>query len=243
MPAASTLSDLVEILPGLADPAIQLARESRLLGEAAQAGDFAPRAFIWRGRQSLIAAPTDQHLPSFDAAAGILRSRGWPVVVRQTGGTAVPLTPGIVNLSLLLPWQGPPPGLAPGYAALCAPLLAALAALGVPADTGAVPHAICDGAANIRIGARKLVGTSQRQSPRGSHGAVLLHAGVLVDVDVQMATRIVSEFYALAGERRDYAAGALVSLAECLGERATATVVEDFIVALQAALARNPPSL
>jgi lipoate-protein ligase A len=240
--AASIRSDAVLVLPGRVDPAVQLAQESSLLQAAAAAPDTPARAILWRGTQSLICSPLDQRLPDYPQACARLALSGWPVAPRPTGGSTVPLMEGVVNLTLILPWRGAPPGLKHAYEVLCAPLLATLAAMGLAASTGPVPQAICDGQFNIRIGSRKLIGTAQRQSARGNGGAVLLHAGILVEVDVAQATRVVREFYALAKGTADYTPDALVSLSQCLASPPT-QLTEHFTTLLARQLTQQPPRL
>ncbi|MGL6480688.1 lipoyl protein ligase domain-containing protein, partial [Aeromonas caviae] len=78
-----------------------LAEEQRWLRECA--GDGEPRALLWQGPQCLIVTRKDTRLPRYQAACEQLAAEGWPVFVRDSGGTAVPHGAGILNLSLMLP--------------------------------------------------------------------------------------------------------------------------------------------
>lgn len=54
--------------------------------------------------------------------------------------------------------------------------------LGVSMETGATPDSFCDGAWNLSIRGRKLVGTAQRWRPlRGGRARILAHALILTD--------------------------------------------------------------
>lgn len=221
------------------EPAAQLAQESALLQAAATDADRAPVAMLWRSSQCIAASPADRRLRGFDAATTAMAAAGWPVLQRQTGGTAVALTPDVLALSLIVPWRGAHPGINRGYQLLCDPILEALAHYGLAGDLGSVAHAICDGNFNIRIGARKLAGTSQRQAPRKGGGAMLLHAVIFIDVDVTLLARVVGEFYGRAGATADYRADALVSLAACVDEGPRAGLMRDFTAVLAGVLSRS----
>jgi len=222
-------------------PHEQFERESALL-QAAAAGELTPQALLWSSGRALITSPADRRLPHFEAAARHAAAAGWPVSGRQTGGTAVALSPGIVNMSLVLAWQGAHPGLETGYRMLCEPLLQVLERFGIAGDVGPVAHSLCDGRYNVRVAGRKLAGTSQRQASRVGHGAMLLHAGVLVEGDAAQLTAVVAEFYCRAGDPRDYRPQSLIALQDCVAADASrsGSLTEDFSRELAAVLRRRP---
>ena len=107
------------------------------------------------------------------------------------------------------------------YAALCAPLAAALARLGVPSAPGEVPGSFCGGRFDLVAFGRKIAGTAQRWRARPGaaspeRGAILCHAALLVDLDVAAATAAVNRFYEAAGSPRRCVAGASIDLREAL---------------------------
>ena len=54
----------------------------------------------WRTSPCLVVTSLLAHRPEFAAAAAASAQRGWPVVVRRTGGGPVPQTAGTLNVSL-----------------------------------------------------------------------------------------------------------------------------------------------
>jgi len=80
-----------------------LAQEQLWLRECARDGQ--PRAHLWQAPQCLIVTRKDTRLPRYQDACAQLAAEGWPVFVRDSGGTAVPHGAGILNLSLMLPVQ------------------------------------------------------------------------------------------------------------------------------------------
>ncbi|MGL5214373.1 MAG: lipoyl protein ligase domain-containing protein [Aeromonas hydrophila] len=174
-----------------------LVEEQRWLRECAH--DRQPRAHLWQAPQCLIVTRKDTRLPRYQAACEQLAAEGWPVHVRDSGGTAVPHGAGILNLSLMLPRTST--DLAHYYRLLGAPLLALLGEYGLEGSYDFVPGSFCDGQYNLVIGGRKVTGTAQRWLAPGQdhHGAVLAQAMLLVAGNVDEGTRMASRFYELAG--------------------------------------------
>ncbi|MGI9432191.1 MAG: lipoyl protein ligase domain-containing protein [Myxococcota bacterium] len=201
----------------------RLDRDRQLL-EAVRVGRAPPTARLWENVRCLVAARSERDLPGLEAARAQLATRGWPVLVRDSGGTAVPHAPGILQLSLAFrPPEHPLCTLASVYAALALPLQRGLARLGVAAAFGDVPGSFCDGRFNLVAHGRKLAGTAQRWRARPGatspgRGAVLAHALLLVSGDLTEWTETVNAFYSEAGSTRRYDPAASITVAECVGE-------------------------
>lgn len=167
-----------------AHPTEGLAAELRLLKAVAD-GRAEGSALLWETTRSLVVPRGVARRPGFEAAARASAGCGWPVAVRETGGAPVPQGPGVLNLALAFAAPpGRPPSIAQTYAALCDPISAALRGLGLDSRVGPVEGSFCDGAHNLTLGGRKVVGTAQRWRRRGGFGhALLAHALILVDGD------------------------------------------------------------
>lgn len=207
-----------------------------MLAEYASA-ERPPLASIWESEPALVVAQSDRHLPRFADAVRQAEHDGWPVSVRSTGGSAVPLAPGVVNVGLIASWRGNRPMLDAGFRQLCGPLIEALRSLGISAGTGRAPRSFCDGRWNILVGARKLAGTSQRQASRQQRGAVLMHAAVMIDADPLALTNVVARFYEAAGEPRALDADAVTSVERVLATPMAQGPRAAFIAALSRVLA------
>lgn len=206
---------LLPSLPTRHTPDQILAEEQRWLRDCAR--DGLARAHLWQAPQCLIVTRKDMRLPRYQAACEQLANEGWPVHVRDSGGTAVPHGAGILNLSLLLPRTTT--DLAHYYRLLGAPLLALLEEHGLEGNYDFVPGSFCDGQYNLVIGGRKVTGTAQRWlAPGQDHqGAVLAQAMLLVAGDVDEGTRMASRFYELAGGELRFAPGTSTTLAQQIG--------------------------
>lgn len=78
----------------------------------------------------------------------------------------------------------------------CSPLIALMSRLGCEAKSGAVPGSFCDGAYNIVVDGRKVMGTAQRWTrvrSNASRQIVFAHAMLLVNADIQSGVRAVNK--------------------------------------------------
>jgi octanoyl-[GcvH]:protein N-octanoyltransferase len=196
-----------------------------------------PVAFVWQAKPCIVASVLDSQLPHFAASAALSAEAGWPVQIRSTGGTAVAMAPGVVNITLIQQWQGARPSLAQGFELICGVVIESLMHFGVAAVTGSAPRAFCDGRYNVLVAGRKIAGTAQRQIGGAGRGATLLHATALIDADVARLTAAVNSFYAAAGAARTHEAAAAVALTDCEPGLKRADLVREFIVALKRTLA------
>lgn len=197
------------IEPACADPTDAVARDHALMTRMADAPDPAPLLRLWVNARAVVVGRKLTRLPNYDHACTTGADAGWPVVERDSGGTAVAHYAGVVNITLIRAESGTARSLEAGYTALCAPIIAALARQGISATTGSVPGAYCDGDYNIVSGGRKLAGTAQRwKKHRAGTGQILLAHASLNIADSATGVNAVNRFYAQAGGADVFNAGA-----------------------------------
>lgn len=196
----------VQWLDNLDDSKYNLALE-QALGEAVARGETRPLIRIWRSALARGIGISRRDVTAGDGEHALMQMErdGWDVVVRNTGGTAVPQGPGVVHLSYLFPRDARKVTTDAYYRLLCHPMMDWLKTLGLDATTGALPGSYCDGTYNILVNDKKLVGTAQAwrgglagvKSSRP--GYILAHACMVVDVDMVAAAERINRFYELAG--------------------------------------------
>ncbi len=136
---------------------------------------------IWRTGPCIAATAQEAARPGFARGARELAARGWPVLLRRSGGSAVPLTRGILNLSLIYAIEAfADASLATAYSILCRPLLETLRDCGIEASIGPVGGSFCDGRYNLVVNGRKIAGTAQRWSAGRNGGRLILSQGMLI---------------------------------------------------------------
>lgn len=153
------------------------------------AGRVGPSAFLWQaGAPALVLPERFARAGGFDRAAATSAAAGWPVATRKTGGGITPQGPGVLNLALAFrAGAGRARTIRASYGAICAPLIEALAGLGIAAAPAPVTGSFCDGDHNLAVAGRKLAGTAQRW--RGE--ACLAHALILTDIALAPAVAAV----------------------------------------------------
>lgn len=190
----------------------KVAREEDLLAGVA-AGRLGPVCRVWTSGPCLVLGRLEAR--RLDQAGRLVaRFRDVPVLVRPSGGTAVPHGPDDLNLTLCYPATEVPAPPEAGYRLLLAGLRRALAgALGLEAGSGWAPGSFCDGRHNLLVGRRKVAGTAQAQR----RGAVLVHATLMVGGEGAARLRQVARFYRELGIEGSWDEGSVASLEEILG--------------------------
>jgi len=144
---------------------------------------------FWTTSQSLIVPKSLTRAAQFCNACDDLSQSGWPVFVRRTGGGVTPHGAGILNVSLAYAVDASEqPSIRGVYEMFCSPLIALMSGFGCDAESGAVPGSFCDGAYNIVVNGRKVMGTAQRWTrvrSNVSRQLVFAHAMLLVNADIQ----------------------------------------------------------
>ena len=126
--------------------------------------DGVPVLHMWRHPSGFVMGPRDSRLPEAALAARELERLGLSTAVRNSGGAAVPLDPGVVNLSLILPLTGQTAVRFNDDFQLMYDLIsAALHSTGVQVDKGEISGAYCPGDYDLSIGGRKFCGIAQRR--------------------------------------------------------------------------------
>lgn len=190
------------------------------LGQEVATGARPPLVRVWRSAHvpGIGVSRKDVSSATGSQAMQTLMNEGCNVIVRQTGGTAVPQGDGVLHVSLLLPRLARKTTTDAYYRLLCDPLLDWFADYGLAAYTGALPGSYCDGTYNVLVSGQKLIGTAQawRGGLAGfasAHpGYVLAHACITVDVDFAQATHWMNRFYELADDPYRVAEAVSVSL-------------------------------
>lgn len=178
------------------------------LGEAIATGERPPLVRIWRAgfAWGIGVSRKDVVSPAGRIAADTLEREGCSVVVRATGGTAVPQGEGVICVSCIVPRQVDAGTTDSFYRALCLPLIQWLRSYGLNPDTGALPGSYCDGSYNILVDGQKLVGTAQAWKgglagiKSARPGYIIAHACLPVDIDLAKAVATINRFYELAGD-------------------------------------------
>jgi octanoyl-[GcvH]:protein N-octanoyltransferase len=186
--------------------------ECRLVGKGAQ-----PFVHIWRHEKAFILGLRDRRLEMASSAMEVLDQQGYAVAVRNSGGAAVPLDNGVLNISIILPNPAGTTNLHDDFEIMADLIRETIQAItgAVEVDVGEIAGAYCPGTFDLAIGGRKFCGIAQRRQT----GAFIVQAFIVIEGVGAERARLVASFY------RD-AAGANDKGYPIISDQATASVQE-----------------
>ncbi|HIW31975.1 MAG TPA: lipoate--protein ligase family protein [Candidatus Paenibacillus intestinavium] len=150
---------------------------------------------IWRHPNAFILGQRDSRLPGVADAMDWLNSQGYFPVVRNSGGAAVPLDLGTVNLSLIFPKNtSNNVHFHQDFEKMYTLIRDSLSLTGLSIDKGEVQGAFCPGDYDLSIAGRKFCGIAQRRQLHAySVQAFIIASGVGA-----ARTKLVRQFYDLS---------------------------------------------
>lgn len=156
---------------------------------------------LWRHPRTFVMGVRDSRLPQALQGEAHLRYLGYDTAVRHSGGAAVPLDAGVVNLSLILPFAsaGPAPDFHQDFEIMVELIREALRGTGQNVDTGEIAGAFCPGTFDLSIGGLKFCGIAQRRQRR----AFIIQAFIIAEGSGSERARLVRSFYDIAAEGAD----------------------------------------
>ncbi|QDP41703.1 lipoate--protein ligase family protein [Radiobacillus deserti] len=157
-----------------------------------------PAARLWVHDQTIVLGIPDARLPYVKEATDWLRSKEYDVVVRNSGGLAVVLDRGVLNVSLLIP-DAKAVSIHDGYEAMVSFIQAMFQDLTTNIEAFEVVGSYCPGDYDLSIGGKKFAGISQRRVKNGTAVQIYL----CVEGDGKARAELIRQFYAigLQGEK------------------------------------------
>lgn len=150
---------------------------------------------IWRHQSAFVMGLRDSRLPAAESAQRWLKSQGRSVAVRNSGGAAVPLDLGVINISLIMPKESVQSfHFHQDFERMYHLIKLALEESGCQVDKGEIQGAFCPGDFDLSINGLKFCGIAQR---RQTH-AFIVQAFVIAEGSGQKRAELVRSFYELA---------------------------------------------
>ena len=160
------------------------------LAETIHLDGSAPVVRVWTHPKSVVLGIADSRLPYLLDASRWLKAQGYQPIVRNSGGLAVALDEGVLNISLLINDQGSV-GIHEGYEKMVRFMKALLADWTDQVEAFEVVGSYCPGDYDLSIGGKKFAGISQRRIRNG----IAIQIYLSVTADHQKRARLVREFY------------------------------------------------
>jgi len=185
-------------MPVQNDPMLSFALEEWLCKRAAATNQSMCR--IWRHSHAFILGQQDARLPNVKDALNWLQSKGYSPIVRNSGGAAVPLDEGVVNVSLIFPSDASSSSVFhQDFEKMYELIAAALAPSGAAVHKGEISGAYCPGDYDLSVAGRKFCGIAQRRLLR----AYSVQAFIIASGHGAERTKLVRQFYKLASKENE----------------------------------------
>jgi octanoyl-[GcvH]:protein N-octanoyltransferase len=153
----------------------------------------------WVHHNFVVLGNRDYKLAHVQQGMQYLAEEGYEAIVRNSGGAAVVLDEGVLNLSLVLPAEGTFSTINAGYDAMVYLIRLLLEPYRATVDTGEIHGSYCPGDYDVSIGGRKFGGLAQRRR----RGSVAVQAFLLVSGSGNARADMLREFYERAAGAED----------------------------------------
>lgn len=156
---------------------------------------------LWRHPRAFVMGVRDSRLPKARESAQLLRTLGYDTAIRHSGGAAVPLDPGVLNLSLILPLEEHPHdhNFHQDFEMMVLLIREALRDTGYTVNTGEITGAFCPGTFDLSIDGRKFCGIAQRRQNK----SFIIQAFIIADGSGAERARLVRSFYDVAASQAE----------------------------------------
>ncbi|MFC4599884.1 lipoate--protein ligase family protein [Cohnella hongkongensis] len=155
-------------------------------------GGADPVCHLWRHPRAFVIGARDSRLPGAPEAARRLRRMGYSVLVRHSGGAAVPLDAGVANVSLVLPIDvSRTQNYSDDFEKMARTIGRALSFYGVRIDKGEIAGSYCPGDYDLSVDGLKFCGIAQRRQLK----AMIVQAFVVVEGSGAERAELVKAFY------------------------------------------------
>ncbi|WP_404330505.1 biotin/lipoate A/B protein ligase family protein [Mesobacillus maritimus] len=137
------------------------------LCESVGTGKSSAVARSWVHHQTVVLGIQDTKLPYLQKGLDYLEEQGYQYIVRNSGGLAVVLDEGVLNLSLILPEVEKGIDINRGYDAMWLLIKKMFSDFAIEIDAREIVGSYCPGSYDLSIGGKKFAGISQRRLKKG----------------------------------------------------------------------------
>ncbi|ASN04022.1 lipoate--protein ligase family protein [Virgibacillus necropolis] len=203
--------------------------------------ESAPTIRLWVHPHTVVLGIPDARLPFIEEGVGLLSERGYHAVVRNSGGLAVALDDGVLNISLVLPDMKNLP-IHACYEAMVSFVQYMLADLTNEIEAYEIVGSYCPGDYDLSIGGKKFAGISQRRVKDGAAIQIYLD----VEGHGQERAALIRDFYEIGLKDAEtnfsfpeVVPGTMASLSELLPSKITMPEMKKRVYATLEDLSEN----
>ncbi len=181
-------------------------------------------ARTWVHHNTIVLGIQDTKLPFLSEGIHFLKSQGYEVIVRNSGGLAVVLDQGVLNISLIFPESEKGIDINRGYDAMWLLIQEMFSDFHIEIEAREIVGSYCPGSYDLSIGGQKFAGISQRRLRNG----VAVQIYLCVDGSGSERADLIGKFYSLAKREEqtkflypEIQPAVMASLSELLGTELT----------------------
>ncbi|GEL77307.1 lipoate--protein ligase family protein [Tenuibacillus multivorans] len=167
------------------------ATDDTLCLTASEIGETAIR--YWVHQPTVVLGIPDSRLPYIDEGIQYIKDQGYQVIIRNSGGLAVVLDEGILNISLIFP-EAKTFDIHDGYQAMVEFIRWVLNDEGCPIEAYEIEQSYCPGEYDLSIDGKKFAGISQRRVKNGSAVQIYLD----IEGNGQERAQLLKTFYEIS---------------------------------------------
>ncbi|WP_085994002.1 lipoate--protein ligase family protein [Oceanobacillus senegalensis] len=156
-------------------------------------GDSPPAIRLWVHPKTIVLGIPDARLPFIDEGVRFLANKGYHVVVRNSGGLAVALDGGVLNISLVIPGVHEL-SIHDCYEAMVSFVQYMLHDVTTEIEAYEIVHSYCPGDYDLSIHGKKFAGISQRRIKDGAAVQIYLD----VEGNSNERASIIRDFYQIS---------------------------------------------
>jgi len=154
-------------------------------------GQSAATARVWVHHNTIVLGIQDTRLPFLSSGVDFLESRGYRVIVRNSGGLAVVLDEGVLNISLIFPDSEKGIDIDRGYDTMVELINQMLTEYNVEVEAREIVGSYCPGSYDLSINGQKFAGISQRRL----RGGVAVQIYLCVTGSGSERAKVIQGFY------------------------------------------------
>ncbi|MCY8507178.1 biotin/lipoate A/B protein ligase family protein [Bacillus atrophaeus] len=148
----------------------------------------------WVHHQTIVLGIQDTRLPYLEDGVRLLENEGYRVIVRNSGGLAVVLDEGVLNISLIFEDQKKGIDIDRGYEAMVELIKRMLKSYEAKIEAYEIEGSYCPGSYDLSIGGKKFAGISQRRL----RGGVAVQIYLCADKSGSERADLIRRFYQAA---------------------------------------------
>lgn len=167
---------------------------------AAVGGNIAPpTARSWVHRDTIVLGIQDTKLPYLKDGMQYLENQGYDVIVRNSGGLAVVLDEGVLNVTLIFPESEKGIDINRGYDAMWQLVQEMFSDFSVLIEAREIIGSYCPGSYDLSIDGKKFAGISQRRLRNG----VAVQIYLCVNGSGSTRAKVIEEFYTISKKNEE----------------------------------------